>query len=43
VPFEPRLGVGEAAAFAVTKERPGGVVVTDQSGLVLLAPVPGDG
>tara|TARA_R110000782_G_scaffold19140_9_gene52312 strand:+ start:14997 stop:15806 length:810 start_codon:yes stop_codon:yes gene_type:complete len=40
VPFEPKLGVGDAAAFAVTKERPGGVVVTDQSGLVLLAPVP---
>lgn len=43
VPFEPKLGVGQAAAFAVTKERPGGVVVTDQSGLVLLAPVPTDG
>lgn len=40
VPFEPKLGVGDAAAFAVTRERPGGVVVTDQSGLVLLAPVP---
>lgn len=43
VPFEPKLSVGRAAAFAVTKERPGGVVVTDQSGLVLLGPVPGDG
>ncbi len=43
VPFEPRLDVGDAALFAVTRERPGGVVVTDQSGLVLVAPVPGDG
>lgn len=43
VPFTPKLGVGQAAAFAVTRERPGGVVVTDQSGLVLLAPVPTDG
>jgi hypothetical protein len=43
VPFEPKLGVGDAAAFAVTKERAGGVVVTDKSGLVLLAPVPTDG
>jgi hypothetical protein len=39
VPFEPKLGVGDAAAFAVTKERPGGVVVTDKAGLMLLAPV----
>ena len=43
VPFEPKLPVGRAAAFAVTKERPGGVVVTDQSGLVLLGPVQSDG
>jgi hypothetical protein len=43
VPFEPRLGVGDATAFAVTKERPGGVVVTDKAGLVLYAPVPTDG
>lgn len=43
VPFVPKLGVGDADMFAVTRERPGGVVVTDQSGLVLLAPVPSDG
>lgn len=43
VPFEPKLGVGRAKAFAVTREQPGGVVVTDQSGLVLLAPVPDEG
>lgn len=43
VPFEPRLDVGQVELFAVTKERPGGVVVTDRSGLVLVAPVPTDG
>lgn len=43
VPFEPKLGVGDAMAFAVTRERPGGVVVTDKAGLVLYAPVPTDG
>ena len=34
--FRPKLNVGDPAAFAVTRERPGGVVVTDQSGLILL-------
>lgn len=43
VPFVPKLGVGQVELFAVTKERPGGVVVTDRSGLVLAAPVPTDG
>ncbi len=41
VPFEPRLAIRAAAAFAVTQEQPGGVVVTDQSGLILLGPVGG--
>ncbi|TVQ62697.1 MAG: hypothetical protein EA378_05050 [Phycisphaerales bacterium] len=41
VPFEPRLAIRNAAAFAVTQEQPGGVVVTDQSGLILLGPVGG--
>lgn len=41
IPFKPALSIGDPAAFAVTIERPGGVVVTDQSGLVLLAPVEG--
>lgn len=41
IPFTPALRVGDPAAFAVTVERPGGVVVTDQTGLVLLAPVDG--
>jgi hypothetical protein len=36
VHFRPKLNVGDPAAFAVTRERPGGVVVTDQSGLILL-------
>jgi hypothetical protein len=41
IPFEPALRVSDPAAFAVTIEQPGGVVVTDQTGLVLLAPVGG--
>lgn len=36
VHFRPTLNVGDPAAFAVTRERAGGVVVTDQSGLILL-------
>lgn len=36
VHFRPKLLVGDPAAFAVTQERPGGVVVTDQSALILL-------
>jgi len=36
VHFRPKLIVSDPAAFAVTQERPGGVVVTDQSGLILL-------
>jgi len=40
VHFRPKLVVGDPAAFAVTREQPGGVVVTDQSGLILLG-IPG--
>lgn len=36
VPFTPKLSVGDPTAFAVTRERPGGVVVTDTSGLILI-------
>lgn len=42
IPFEPALRVGDPAAFAVTVERPGGVVVTDRTGLVLFGPVGGE-
>lgn len=37
VPIKPDLPIGDLDAFAVTVERPGGVVVTDKKGLVLLA------
>jgi len=37
VPINAKLPVGEAAAFAVTVEPPGGVVVSDRSRLALLA------
>lgn len=37
VPINAKLPVGQAAAFAVTVERPGGVVVSDRSRLALLA------
>jgi hypothetical protein len=40
IPIKPDLPVGEMEAFAVTVERPGGVVVTDKKGLVLLAAPP---
>jgi hypothetical protein len=36
VHFRPKLNVGDTAALAVTRERPGVVVVADQSGLILL-------
>jgi hypothetical protein len=41
VPIRPDLTVGDLTTFAVTIERPGGVVVTDASRLVLLATAPG--
>ena len=41
VPFAPRVPVGRATLFAVTLERPGGVVVSDRSRLPALAKVPG--
>ena len=41
VPFAPRVPVGRATLFAVTVERPGGVVVSDRSRLPALAKVPG--
>lgn len=39
VPIDPRVPVGEATLFAVTVERPGGVVVSDRSKLPVLAPI----
>lgn len=36
IPMHPALKVTDPAAFAVTIEQPGGVVVTDKTGLVLL-------
>jgi len=41
VPITPKITVFDATAFAVTVERPGGVVVSDRSRLALLAPVEG--
>ena len=41
VPFAPRVPVGRATLFAVTVERPGGVVVSDRSRLPAVAKVPG--
>lgn len=43
VEIRPDLRVGELTTFAVTIERPGGVVVTDASRLVLLATPPAGG
>lgn len=40
VPIDAKLAVADATLFAVTLERPGGVVVSDRSRLVLAAPVP---
>jgi anti-sigma-K factor RskA len=37
VPINAKLPVREAAAFAITVEQPGGVVVSDRSRLALLA------
>lgn len=37
VPMDPKLRVSDAAMFAVTIEKPGGVVVSDRSRLVLIA------
>lgn len=39
IPFEARLPVGKPAAFAVTIEQPGGVVVSKQEHVLALAPV----
>jgi hypothetical protein len=39
VRFTPKLPVAEPNLFAVTKEKPGGVVVSDLSGLIIAAPV----
>ena len=41
VPFAPRVPVGRATLFAVSVERPGGVVVSDRSRLPATAKVPG--
>ena len=40
VPINAKLMVRQPAAFAVTVEKPGGVVVTKKERLVVLAPVP---
>lgn len=40
VPIDPRLPVGKATLFAVTVEKPGGVVVSTRERLPLLAQVP---
>lgn len=40
VPMDPRLPVGRATLFAVTVEKPGGVVVSTRERLPLLAAVP---
>lgn len=37
VPIDAKLNVGHAGIFAVTVEKPGGVVVSDRSGLMILA------
>lgn len=39
IPFEAKLPVGKPAAFAVTIEQPGGVVVSKQEHVLALAPV----
>ncbi|MEZ6234190.1 MAG: anti-sigma factor [Phycisphaerales bacterium] len=39
VPLEPAVRIGAALAFAITAERPGGVVVTDRSRLIAMARV----
>lgn len=40
VPIDARLPVGEATMFAITRERPGGVVVSEREHLLLTAAVP---
>ncbi|MGL4551943.1 MAG: anti-sigma factor domain-containing protein, partial [Gemmataceae bacterium] len=40
VPIRAKLGVGRPTLFAVTRERPGGVVVSDRRAVVLAAKVP---
>lgn len=40
IPIDPKLIIKNPAAFAVTLETPGGVVVTDKKRVVVLAPVP---
>lgn len=37
IPMDPKIRVSDAAMFAITIEKPGGVVVSDRSRLVLLA------
>lgn len=37
VPIEPRLAIGDVAAFVVTVERPGGVWVSDRSRIAAIA------
>lgn len=37
IPIDAKLSVGHASIFAVTVEEPGGVVVSDRSGLTILA------
>jgi hypothetical protein len=40
IPIDARLPVSKATLFAITVEKPGGVVVSDRKRLPLLAPVP---
>jgi hypothetical protein len=42
VPIDARLPITKATLFAITVEKPGGVVVSDRKRLPLLAPVPED-
>ncbi|MEQ8838122.1 MAG: anti-sigma factor, partial [Lacipirellulaceae bacterium] len=41
IPIDARVPVNEATLFAITVERPGGVVVSSRERLPLLAPVKG--
>jgi hypothetical protein len=40
VPIDPRLPIGKPTLFAITVEKPGGVVVSKRERLPLLAQVP---
>ena len=40
IPIDSRLPISKATLFAITVEKPGGVVVSDRKRLPLLAPVP---